>query len=1171
MIQRGQPIPAAATRLVDYGSFALYRVERQDLSTSAAAGLLVDADTLYFDRATFDTQRGQLSVPTGFSLTQPSAAAIHIVQFVGPIKNDWLAQVRAAGAVPFQYIANHGYLVWADASARSQLQALAQQGDVVQFQTAMQPFMKLGLSLFQRAQRGAGSDETMLVTVQRYRGAPLSGRDAIFATRVKPDTEWAPVMEFENIKVHATLQQVLAIANLPDVYFVNEFLPREMMDEVQAQIVRGFLTPDQSGPAGEGYLTWLNSLGFPQTPSSYAVVDVTDSGLGDGSSLNPVDVTFYEQGVNTNPTRVVFNQNCNSTSTTPGVHGHLNANIVAGYDVRTNAQQVGARFPGNYQRGQGINPYGRVASTRIFTGGGTYNVANCGGTDQGVIKASQDAGAVISNNSWGCSGCAGTYDDSSQAYDVGTRDADTTQAGNQPITFVFSAGNSGPGAATVGTPGNGKNMITVGAAENARPVDENGNWTDGCAIGPTGADDAMDVIGFSSRGPSPGNRRKPEVIAPGTHITGTKPVPNSGSGACDISRPAGNTVYAASSGTSHSAPAVAAVAQLAHWWIQNDQGVMEFEGGSASAPSPALMKAWMMAHPTYLTGDGANDTLPSNSQGYGMPTMGLMFDQTAKYLVNQTTVLNNTGEEWTWIGSTVDSARPTRIALAYTDQAGAQGTSPQVNNLNLEVRLNGSTLYRGNVFTGASSTTGGTADAQNNYEAVFLPAGTTGALEIKVIGANIAGDGVPGTGDTTDQDFGLVCFNCSQQPTFTLVGSPDQTLCTQTATSAVYNLTIGSVLGFNTPVNLTASGNPAGSNTGFSTNPVTPPGTSDLTVSNLGSVTAGSYTVAVNGVAGPESRGRNLGLSLFTDVPSITTLTAPANSAINVSPTTTFTWAASTQAASYLIEVATDAAFANIVYSATVTDTSAAPGAPLNTSTQYFWRVRPTNICGNGTQSTVFSFTTQAAPGDCGIGSTANVIVSENFNAGGLPAGWATTGSTGTSTWASSTLRPFGGSGSSLLAVDLATLSDQRLITSAIALPTGQDPITLQFQSDQTIEDDPPDACFDGGIIEVSTDNGANFSPLPATAMLTDPYNGPVDGGFSSPIAGQQAWCGDPQAYLRSVVDLSAFAGQSVRLRFRLATDTTVGRAPNGWFIDNFSVQSCQVGAGDNVFANGFE
>ncbi len=65
------------------------------------------------------------------------------------------------------------------------------------------------------------------------------------------------------------------------------------------------------------------------------------------------------------------------------------------------------------------------------------------------------------------------------------------------------------------------------------------------------------------------------------------------------------------------------------------------------------------------------------------------------------------------------------------------------------VMINGQT-YRGNVFSGANSTTGGTADLRNNVESVFLPAGTSGNFTVTVRAANIAGDGVPGNADTTD-------------------------------------------------------------------------------------------------------------------------------------------------------------------------------------------------------------------------------------------------------------------------------------------------------------------------------------------------------------------------------------------------------------------------------------
>jgi len=71
----------------------------------------------------------------------------------------------------------------------------------------------------------------------------------------------------------------------------------------------------------------------------------------------------------------------------------------------------------------------------------------------------------------------------------------------------------------------------------------------------------------------------------------------------------------------------------------------------------------------------------------------------------------------------------------------------------------GATTYRGNVFSGALSVAGGTADIRNNVECVFLPAGTSGVLTVRVTAAAIVGDGVPGNGDQTDQDFALFVYN----------------------------------------------------------------------------------------------------------------------------------------------------------------------------------------------------------------------------------------------------------------------------------------------------------------------------------------------------------------------------------------------------------------------------
>ena len=54
------------------------------------------------------------------------------------------------------------------------------------------------------------------------------------------------------------------------------------------------------------------------------------------------------------------------------------------------------------------------------------------------------------------------------AGDNAVRDADTATSGNQQMTILFAAGNDGSGASTVGDPGTGKNVITVGATGNVR-------------------------------------------------------------------------------------------------------------------------------------------------------------------------------------------------------------------------------------------------------------------------------------------------------------------------------------------------------------------------------------------------------------------------------------------------------------------------------------------------------------------------------------------------------------------------------------------------------------------------------------------------------------------------------------------------------------------------------
>jgi hypothetical protein len=101
------------------------------------------------------------------------------------------------------------------------------------------------------------------------------------------------------------------------------------------------------------------------------------------------------------------------------------------------------------------------------------------------------------------------------------------------------------------------------------------------------------------------------------------------------------------------------------------------------------------------------------------------------------------------------------------------------------------------------------------------------------------------------------------------------------------------------------------------------------------------------------------------------------------------------------------------------------------------------------------------------------------------------------------------------------------------------------------------EAGFDGGVVEVSTDGGSTWVDAIAGggSFVTGAYNGTISPSFGSPIAGRAAWtAGDATAAMSKVeINLGAFAGLDVRVRFRLACDPfAAGSLPGvGWWIDD--------------------
>ena len=139
---------------------------------------------------------------------------------------------------------------------------------------------------------------------------------------------------------------------------------------------------------------------------------------------------------------------------------------------------------------------------------------------------------------------------------------------------------------------------------------------------------------------------------------------------------------------------------------------------------------------------------------------------------------------------------------------------------------------------------------------------------------------------------------------------------------------------------------------------------------------------------------------------------------------------------------------------------------------------------------------------------------------------------------------------SSLWGYDYYDVADYYVaMTFDVALPAGSRPYlhfthAFEFDSYSTYY-------YDGGVLEYSTDAGASWHDT--YGLYTHHgYGGTVSVMYDNPLAGRSAFVGCSSGYGSTRLDLSSLAGQSIRFRFRIGTDSTTDHL--GWFIDDFQI-----------------
>ncbi|MEW5985309.1 MAG: S8 family serine peptidase [Chloroflexota bacterium] len=894
---------------LDYGSFQWLELSAGDVARLAASHVPYTAEPeagkVQVLGYRFDPLAGEPTVRPEMQASN-NGPGLRLVQLAGPSQDAWLQQLAAAGLRVLQYYPHHTFLVWGTPSQAAAVENLS----FVRWQGAFHPAYKINEDLLKRSGRidnvdvffyNDGQMEATLAAISRLGG------------RVIQHYPSQPDKAFFDAIVQLDARTVEAVARLSSVVWLGYASPRpELDDEMSDQILAGNYT---GGVPFPGYNAFLDDLGVDGTGVIWSITDT-------GVDYDHPDLGSHIVGGYTYPGVPAGDGPGDDCGGSLGGHGTHVAGIVGG-----NAS-TGLMDASGFLYGLGMAPaYSIFAQNSLC--GAAWPPA---GGWQEHSKRGVLGNAIGGNNSWTTGeGTNHGYQSSERTHDIMVRDGnfDTTTVA-EPFIEVFSAGNSGPGSQTLTAPKEGKNLIIIASSKNYR----------------IGSIDSIST--FSSRGPARDGRFVPTVATPGEEIASSA---NDTGGSCATPGiPGTGGLYAYCSGTSMAAPhASGSIVLIAEWW-------RTFNGGAD--PSPAMAKALLVNGAT----DMGTPNRWNNSEGWGRIYLPDTISPDANVIYrDQLDVLGSAGEQYVLTVGVPDPTQPLKITVAWSDAPGAAGANPAlVNDLNLTVD-DGANTYLGNVFSGGWSTTGGTADSINNLENVFIqsPGGSSATITIDAI--NISGDGIPYNADTTDQDFALVCYNCALQADYTLAATPE-TLDICAPSNAVYDVTIGSILGYNTPVSLSASGQPAGTLVNFSVNPVTPPGSSVLTIGNTGAATAGTYTISVNGNASGNQHSDTVTLNLSTAIPGVVTLVSPANGATEVSVTPTFTWNAASQATSYDLEVATDAGFSNVVYAATVVGTSHTAATALQSETTHYWRVRGNNTCGVGNDSAVWSFTTEGIP-----------------------------------------------------------------------------------------------------------------------------------------------------------------------------------------------------------------
>lgn len=629
-----------------------------------------DWAVLSYNGFVFDTRQGEPALPAGLKISsyQAGTTGYYLVTLRVPITEAVKGELTSSGAKILYFMPNNSFLVAMDEAAKARVQA----SPAVSWVGIFQPAYKIASWM----KDVSGTRDVWVQLFQNEDVNAIASKLRVMGYKVSiEDAQMYKIM-----KVRMDVSSVGQVANLREVMWLEPW-PKYITVNATAQ--------------------WTTQTNFPNlrrlwdrgVRGQLEVVNTADTGInfnvgGGHDMFRDPAVPITADGDFPTHRKVIGYHTVTGAAFGDAAGGYYHGTHTAG-TICGDDSAVGGTDP---NRGMALKD--KMYFMDIGDGSGTLWVpANLyTGLYQTPYNGNAGGAARISSHSWGSTAPG--------QYTANCSQTDQFMWDHKDMCIFFAAQNSGPGAGTVGPPGTSKDIVTAGASDNGKA--------------------AVGLAGFSSRGPCNDNRRKPTVCAPGVALW-------SANGAV-------TTGDQSMSGTSMATPCAASNGALVRCYF--DRGFYP-TGDSVPANrfpyvSAALVKAVLI---NSAMNDMSGYTIPDNNIGWGRVCLDntLYFSGDSRKLAvwDDTTGLS-TGQNKTDSVYVNTNAEPLKITMVYTDYYAAAGGST-INNLDLVVTSpGGAQTYLGNVFSGGWSTTGGTADALNPEECVYIKQPALGAWAIRI-------------------------------------------------------------------------------------------------------------------------------------------------------------------------------------------------------------------------------------------------------------------------------------------------------------------------------------------------------------------------------------------------------------------------------------------------------